>query len=401
MNEERMSKKPVIVDSNGTQKLERVLLNSKTFQEKWMQELLEKEPNILPTGNIDSIFAPLICIAREVETPSGFIDNLYISSKGYLVIVETKLWRNPEARREVVGQILDYAKDVKEWDYEKLDSIYRKNHNNSLFNKMLEMNYQTSDNESNFIDIVEKNIKNARFLLMIVGDGIREGVERMTEFLNNTPNMQYRFALCELEVYDLGNNKRLVIPQLTTKTRIIERGIIRIEETSKNVIDITMHEPNEEKESKQSNNKKYAKSDYLSLDEWLNKTFENTEMENEFSELLQDFKDLGFIYNIGVADMILSYDFETYKTKVKMLQVYGDGKSIVFQPIKVYNFLETYGFSSKIADELYEAIKKYLSPNQKNLPYERLNGYYYMDVAVVLENKNELLQVFEKFKSNF
>ena len=26
------------------------------------------------------------------------------------MLIECKLWRNPEARREVVGQILDYAK---------------------------------------------------------------------------------------------------------------------------------------------------------------------------------------------------------------------------------------------------------------------------------------------------
>ena len=59
---------------------------------------------------------------------------------------------------------------------------------------------------------------------MIVGDGIREGVENMVSFLNSNPTMQYRFALCELEVYEVENGKRLVIPNLTLKTNVIERG---------------------------------------------------------------------------------------------------------------------------------------------------------------------------------
>lgn len=403
MNNERMSKKPVIIENNNTQGLERVLLNSKTFQENWMQELLEKEPNILPTGNIDSVFSPLVFIAREVETPSGFIDNFYISSKGYLVIVETKLWRNPEARREVVGQILDYAKDVKEWDYEKIDSIYRKYHNgNSLFSKMLELNYQTADNEANFIDIVEKNIKSARFLLMIVGDGIREGVERMADFLNESPNMQYRFALCELEVYDLENDKRLVIPQLTTKTKIIERGIIRVEGSTGTLIGVTMHdEIEDEKTTKSYSAKKYTKDDYLNFDEWLQKTFNDSTKQTEVSDVIQDFKDIGYDYTIGTSDLNIGYYFESYKTTLKVLMFWGDGKTIAFQPIRFYNFLEKYGYSSKIVDELMESLKKYLSNNQKNVPYEKLNGYYFIGVKTLIENKNDILTLFEKFKSNF
>ncbi len=241
MNEERMSKRPVIVSGDATKRLERIHLSSLTFKEEWMQQLLEKEPQLLPTANVDAIYAPLVCIGREIETNAGFIDNLYISSKGYIVIVETKLWRNPEARREVVGQIIDYAKDVQQWSYEDLNNIFKKYYlskygkTQTLFEKMVELNFQTSENEATFIDITEKNIKTARFLLMIVGDGIREGVDKMADFLNSAPHMQYRLALVELEVYDLGNEERLVIPQLTTKTNIVERGIIRVEGATNNV----------------------------------------------------------------------------------------------------------------------------------------------------------------------
>lgn len=46
------------------------------------------------------------------QPTSGSIDNLYLSTGGYAVLVETKLWRNPQARREVLSQTLDYIKDL-------------------------------------------------------------------------------------------------------------------------------------------------------------------------------------------------------------------------------------------------------------------------------------------------
>jgi hypothetical protein len=48
-------------------------------------------------------------VGREIPVTTGRIDLLYVSTSGYPVIVETKLWRNPEAKREVVAQGLDMA----------------------------------------------------------------------------------------------------------------------------------------------------------------------------------------------------------------------------------------------------------------------------------------------------
>ena len=40
------------------------------------------------------------------------LDNLIMTNRGQLALVEVKLWRNPEARRKVVAQALDYAAAV-------------------------------------------------------------------------------------------------------------------------------------------------------------------------------------------------------------------------------------------------------------------------------------------------
>ena len=41
-----------------------------------------------------------------------YIDLIYLNDSGFITIWECKLWRNPEARRKVIGQVLDYAKDL-------------------------------------------------------------------------------------------------------------------------------------------------------------------------------------------------------------------------------------------------------------------------------------------------
>jgi hypothetical protein len=43
-----------------------------------------------------------------------------ITPNGDIAIIETKLWRNPDARRKVIAQILDYANELSKWTYEDM-----------------------------------------------------------------------------------------------------------------------------------------------------------------------------------------------------------------------------------------------------------------------------------------
>ena len=398
---DKMSKKPVVITNGKIRKLNKILLNSNTFKESWLQEILYSEPSILPTNEIDSSFSNLIPIGREIPVKSGentgYIDDFYISSKGYLVIVETKLWRNPEARREVVGQIIDYAQSVQKWDYEKLNNVYKEYHNKNLFDVFVELGYYSNEEEAIFVDRVTKNIENARFLLMIVGDGIRESVEKMVSFLNNNPTMQYKLALCELDIYELDNGDRLVIPNLTLKTSNIIRGVIRIENNQIKYEE----EISEESENKITTDRsKYSSSNFLSLDSWIDQKLNNPQLENKLREFVRDLEDNNLIYTIGTSDLNVKLKLPQYNKKMGVFMLFGGGKLVGFQPYEFYNYLETYNYSTSIADELLEGLKKYLSNDNKHIPYENIRGYYYIDLDVFLNNYNEILSLIEKFISN-
>jgi RecB family endonuclease NucS len=93
---------------------------SGAFTEDWLQDQLFQHPRLLPTEDIDPAYSQLIPVCRELNTPAGPIDMVYVTPQGRLVLTETKLWRNPEARRKVIAQILDYAKELAQWTYEDL-----------------------------------------------------------------------------------------------------------------------------------------------------------------------------------------------------------------------------------------------------------------------------------------
>ena len=388
----KMCKKPIIIDKNNQlTELKRIPLTEKTFNEEWIQDILAKNPEILPTGDIDDIYSPLLCIGREIEVPSGYIDNLYLS--GHIVIVETKLWRNPEATRTVISQIIDYAKDICDWDYETIDSFYRKFHKDeTLFDTMIKNHYQNTEDEAYFIDTVEKRIKNAKFLLMIVGDGIRERTEKITEFLDKKSSMPFDLALCELEIYEMENGSRLIIPQLTTKTRIIERSIFKITDSYA----VQQNTISEHINNSQQNNQKLANKEV-----WAKNIISTSITTEQILEFINDMLELGFTYHVGTKDLCIDFPLANLNKKIGCLMLFGDGNTAAFQPSAYYDFLQKYDYSFIPAKQLFEELRLYLSQEQKNIPYERPNGYYFISTKTLINHKENILAIFERFKLNF
>ncbi len=93
---------------------------SAPYDEAWLQHLIMREPSLLPVDQIEPAFTSLVPICIELPMRSGYLDNLLVTPAGDLALVECKLWRNLEARREVIAQIIDYAKDMSAWTYDTL-----------------------------------------------------------------------------------------------------------------------------------------------------------------------------------------------------------------------------------------------------------------------------------------
>jgi len=230
---------PILCKQDGSAIiLRKIPLNARQIQEGWLQDLIEKSPEVLPVSEIEPAFTPLISVGKEVPTSVGRIDNLYLSPRGYLTIAETKLWRNPEARRQVVGQIIDYASELSRWSYDDLER-YVKTYNRKfrgqdlgILDTLRVYAEIPETEEAAIIDTIARNLQHGRFLLLIVGDGIREDTERMADFLRQTPQLHFTLALAELQLYQsetLGDGAILVVPQVVARTKEIVRAVVRVE----------------------------------------------------------------------------------------------------------------------------------------------------------------------------
>jgi hypothetical protein len=91
------------------------------LDEAALQRLLEEHPELIALDDVDPNSSPLVPIGSEVSLAGQSLDLLFLEASGRLVAVETKLWRNPQIRRTVVGQILEYAAHLMAWSVEDVE----------------------------------------------------------------------------------------------------------------------------------------------------------------------------------------------------------------------------------------------------------------------------------------
>ncbi|PMM84843.1 hypothetical protein [Vibrio breoganii] len=244
-----MSTTPIIVSQeNSVQRLQRVELQAiGIYDEKWLQQLIFVNADLLPFYEIDADYTGAVPVCMELATKSGRVDCIYVTPSGRLVIVETKLYRNPQSRREVIGQILDYAKDLMNLSYDDLDTkVCAVNGGLSLFDMVRASGHEVL--EAAFIDSVQRNLSKGRVLLLVVGDGIREGAFEIKDFLNSNASMEFSFGMVEMQIFHMPDEQLLVNPQVMHKTEITERRVISINQVSHEVTE-KLESNNKQKDS--------------------------------------------------------------------------------------------------------------------------------------------------------
>jgi hypothetical protein len=218
-------------------------------REQVLRDMIYDNPAIMPVHDLDPSFGRLFAVARELNIPGvGFVDVLLADERGRLVVVECKLWRNPQARREVVGQILDYARELSRYGYEDLQrqiSIATKRTGNVLY--ALARDAGSTLEEAAFVDRVARDLTAGRFLLLIVGDGIAEGTRRIGEYLRDQPGLAFDFGLIEMAEYRYRDTQGLdhviVQPRILAQTALIERHVIRSEIPNVTIDRVTPSDP--------------------------------------------------------------------------------------------------------------------------------------------------------------
>jgi hypothetical protein len=201
--------------------------------EKWLQALLFAHPAIIPIDVIDPGAGAVIPICRELPIPKDgstvylYLDLLGVTRQGRLVLVECKLWRNPQARREVIAQILEYAALLRQWTYAdltaRLKSVLHWTGENPLFEHVRQ---EIHLDEARFVDAVSYSLSAGDFDLIVAGDGIRSDLQAITTHLNAQSGILARLALVEFQVWSDGAERTVVVPNIPLRTEVIQQRVI-------------------------------------------------------------------------------------------------------------------------------------------------------------------------------
>lgn len=205
-------------------------------REAFIQNLVHDHPSLIPMAEIEPAFSPLISVCKELPTPAGYLDNLWITPWGGLVLGEAKLVRNPQARREVVAQALDYARAVADWAFDDLEAAVRVALRQPDFSLWGLVSAESDLEEEQFVDAVERRLRSGRLLLLIIGDGIQEGVEALTAHLQLHAGLHVGLALLDLSLWRNVDGGLIVVPRVPMRTVLIERGIVQVEAPSVRVV---------------------------------------------------------------------------------------------------------------------------------------------------------------------
>jgi hypothetical protein len=203
-----------------------VLEESRFEAETQLQEALKLNPEVIPVSDLD--LAEVVVVGRETTLPAGAIDLLLVDAEGRVIIVETKLSRNPELRRQVVAQVLDYgaslwrtAPTLKQFE----DLVLRYWHSAACQDQRVEKAatlregldpvFQEIRGDEWDYDLFESalsdNIANGQHVLLVVASGLTDKLSRdLLQYVNLCLDLPL-YAV-EIDVFET-EGRQLIVPR--------------------------------------------------------------------------------------------------------------------------------------------------------------------------------------------
>jgi hypothetical protein len=200
--------------------------------EDLLQGLLAQYPNLLAGDQVDTVrLRRWLLISRETGVPSEeggtdrwSVDHLFLDQDAVPTIVEVKRSSDTRVRREVVGQMLDYAANaVVYWPVEVLKARFeaeceaRGVDDEALIEEFLGVDVDQED----LWQKAKTNLQAGKVRLIFVADEIPSELRRVVEFLNEQMDPAEVLAV-EIEQY-VGGDLKTLVPRLVGQTAEAQR----------------------------------------------------------------------------------------------------------------------------------------------------------------------------------
>jgi hypothetical protein len=195
--------------------------------EALLQKLLADYPSLL-AGNQINPTEPRrwLLISREMPVPldehnsvRAAVDHLYLDQDGIPTLVEVKRSSDTRIRREVIGQMIDYAANaVVYWPLADIQArfVILCERRGVDPEQELASFLEEDIGEDNFWQAVKTNLKAGKIRLVFVADQIPTELQRAIEFLNAQMDPAEVLAI-EIKQY-VGQNLKTLVPRVIGQT---------------------------------------------------------------------------------------------------------------------------------------------------------------------------------------
>ncbi len=203
--------------------------------EDLLQRLLADYPHLIAGQQIDEAEPRRwLLITREMGVPGEeagngrwSLDHLFLDQDGVPTLVEVKRSTDSRIRREVVGQMLDYAANaVMFWPVEEIRARFMARYATEAEADEELSQFLAAENADPhaFWIRVKTNLQAGRIRMIFVADAIPTELKRVVEFLNEQMDPAEVLAL-ELRQY-VGENLKTLVPRVIGNTAgaVIKKG---------------------------------------------------------------------------------------------------------------------------------------------------------------------------------
>ena len=195
--------------------------------ESLLQELLAKHPDLLAGEQIDSNEPRRwVLVTREMPVPGEeegpgrwSLDHLFLDQDAIPTLVEVKRSSNTQIRREVLGQMLDYAANaVAYWPVEDIRAKFEAQCEANGTDPEEELASLLGDERdtADFWQQVKTNLQAGRIRMVFIADEIPAELRRIVEFLNGQMDPAEVLAI-EIKQF-VGEGVKTLVPRVVGQT---------------------------------------------------------------------------------------------------------------------------------------------------------------------------------------
>jgi hypothetical protein len=186
-------------------------------EDKELQTILEHNPDLLPGEQIEPDDpCRWMLVKREMPVLGWSIDFLFLDQNAVPTFVECKRYADTRARREVIGQALEYVANAqREWSGATLRSLAEstaKQKNKTLESWVRDLQVADFKGTEDFFTKAEENLRNAVVRIVFFLERAPDELKRLVEFLN-AQMISSDVLLVEARQYEKAG-LRIVAPRL-------------------------------------------------------------------------------------------------------------------------------------------------------------------------------------------